>query len=168
MQLFTDSSTAQTVTTAWSALSHILSKHLQFDDAQLCSAAACKIVAGLADILFVAGCDGTQPQLCDAIKQKFSEKISLLVKAGMRINRLIINSIDRGLEVVVIKPATVFDSAWMDDGYDDGEHDKNTANNRVLCPTDIGLRQRSKPNAGVRILLKPKIALESVVDSLDD
>lgn len=162
------SNTAQTVTTAWSALSHILSKHLQFDDAQLCSAAASKIVAGLADILLVAGCDGTRPQLCDAIKQKFSEKIALLVKSGMRINRLIINSMDRGLEVVVIKPTTVFDSACMDDGYDDGEHDKNTANNRVLCPTDIGLRQRSKPNAGARILLKPKIALESVVDNLDD
>lgn len=162
------SNTTQTVVTAWSALSHILSKHLQFDDAQLCSAAASKIVAELADILLVAGCDGTRPQLCDAIKQKFSEKISLLVKSGMRINRLIINSTDQGLEVVIIKPATVFDPACMDDGYDDGEHDKNIASNRVLCPTDIGLWQRSKPNAGVRILLKPKIALESVVDNLDD
>lgn len=163
------SNTTQTVTTAWSALSHILSKHLQFDDAQLCSAAASKIVAGLADILLVAGCDGTRLQLCDALKQKFSEKISLLAKSGMRINKLIINSIDRGLDVVVIKPATVFDSMCMDDGYDDGERDKNTANNRVLCPTDIGLLQRSKgPNGGVRILLKPKIALESVVDNLDD
>lgn len=163
------SNTTQTVTTAWSALSHILSKHLQFDDAQLCSAAASKIVAGLADILLVAGCDGTRLQLCDALKQKFSEKISLLAKSGMRINKLIINSTDRGLDVVVIKPATVFDSTCMDDGYDDGERDKNTANNRVLCPTDIGLLQRSKgPNGGVRILLKPKIALESVVDNLDD
>ncbi|KAG2073747.1 hypothetical protein BDR04DRAFT_1151872 [Suillus decipiens] len=163
------SNTAQTVTTAWGALSHILSKHLQFDDAQLCSAATSKIVAGLADILLVAGCNGTRPQLCDALKQKFSEKISLLAKFGLRINRLIIGSIDRGLDVVVIKPATVFDSTCMENGYDDGEHDKNTAINRVLCPTDIGLWQRSKvPNAGVRILLKPKIALESVVDSLDD
>ncbi|KAG1734627.1 hypothetical protein EDB19DRAFT_2026436 [Suillus lakei] len=163
------SNTTQTVTTAWSALSHILSKHLQFDDTQLCSAAASKIVAGLADILLVAGCDATRPQLCDALKQRFSEKISLLAKSGMRINRLIINSIDRGLDVVVIKPATVFDSTCMDDGYDDGEHDKNTANNRVLCPTDIGLWQRPKgANTGVRILLKPKIALESVVDNLDD
>ncbi|KAG1782054.1 hypothetical protein EV702DRAFT_1192714 [Suillus placidus] len=163
------SNTTQTVTTAWGALSQILSKHLQFDDAQLCSAASSKIIAGLADILLVAGCSSTRPQLCDALKQKFSEKILLLAKSGMRINRLIINSIDRGLEVVVIKPATVFDSTCMDDGYDDGEHDKNTANNRVLCSTDIGLWQRSKgPNAGVRILLKPKIALESVVDNLDD
>ncbi|KAG1846566.1 hypothetical protein DFJ58DRAFT_730453 [Suillus subalutaceus] len=141
---------SQTITTAWSALSQILSKHLQFDDVQLCSAATSKI-------------------LCDALKQKFSEKISLLAKSGIRINRLIINSIDRGLDVVVIKPATVFDSTCMDDGYDDGEHDKNAANNRVLCPTDIGLWQRSKgPITGVRILLKPKIALESVVDNLDD
>jgi len=163
------SNTTQTVITAWSALSHILSKHLQLDDAQLCSATTSKIVAGLADILLIAGCDGTRPQLCDALKQKFSEKISLLAKSGMRINRLIVNSIDRGLDVVVIKPATVFDSTCMDDGYDDGEHDKNAANNRVLCPTDIGLWQRSKgPNGGVRILLKPKIALESVVDNLDD
>ncbi|KAG1878908.1 hypothetical protein F4604DRAFT_1679779 [Suillus subluteus] len=163
------SNTTQTVTTAWSALSQILSKHLQFDDVQLCSAATSKIVAGLADILLVAGCDGTRSQLCDALKQKFSEKISLLAKSGIRINRLIINSIDRGLDVVVIKPATVFDSTCMDDGYDDGEHDKNAANNRVLCPTDIGLWQRSKgPITAVRILLKPKIALESVVDNLDD
>ncbi|KAG2129865.1 uncharacterized protein EDB93DRAFT_1181291 [Suillus bovinus] len=163
------SNTTQTVTTAWSALSHILSKHLQFDDAQLCSATASKIIAGLADILLVAGCDGTRPQLCDALKQKFSEKVSLLAKSGMRINKVIANSIDRGLDVVVIKPATLFDSTCMDDGYDDGEHDKNTMNNRVLCPTDIGLRQRSKgPSSGGRILLKPKIALESVVDNLDD
>lgn len=163
------SNTTQTVTTAWSALSHILSKHLQFDDVQLCSAATSKIIAGLAEILLVAGCDGTRSQLCDTLKQKFSEKISLLAKSGMRINRLIINSIDRGLDVVVIKPATVFDSTSMDDGYDDGERDKNAANNRILCPTDIGLWQRSKgSNAGVRILLKPKIALESVVDNLDD
>lgn len=119
--------------------------------------------------MLVAGCDGTRLQLCDALKQKFSEKISLLAKSGMRINKLIINSLDRGLDVVVIKPATVFDSTCMDDGYDDGERDKNTANNRVLCPTDIGLLQRSKGlNGGVRILLKPKIALESVVDNLDD
>ncbi|KAG2366167.1 hypothetical protein BDR07DRAFT_1480411 [Suillus spraguei] len=94
------SNTAQTVTAAWGALSHILSKHIQFDDAQLCSAATSKIVAGLADILLVAGCNGTRPQLCDALKQKFSEKISLLAKFGLRINRLIIGSIDRGLDVV--------------------------------------------------------------------
>ncbi|OJA20121.1 hypothetical protein AZE42_04092 [Rhizopogon vesiculosus] len=117
---FTDSSAAQTVSTAWSAL-------------------------------------------------KFSQKISLLAKTGLRINRLIGNSGDRGLDVVVIKPATAFDSACMDDAYDDGDHDKDIANNLVLCPTDIGLCQRSKGvNAGLRILLKPKIALESVVDNLDD
>ncbi|KAG2153162.1 hypothetical protein DEU56DRAFT_907611 [Suillus clintonianus] len=163
------SNTTQAATAAWNALSHILSKHLQLDDTQLCFAAASKIIAGLADILLVAGCDATRSQLCDALKQKFSEKISLLAKSSMRINRLIVNSMDRGLDVMVIKPATVFDSTCMDDEYDDGEHDKNTANNRVLCPTDMGLRQRSKGvNAGVRILLKPKIALESVVDNLDD
>ncbi|KAG1737854.1 uncharacterized protein EDB91DRAFT_1249529 [Suillus paluster] len=145
------SGTTQTVTAAWDALAHILSKHLELDDAQLCSAAASKIIAGLADILLVAGCNATRSQLCDALKHKFSEKISLLAKSGMRINRL------------------VFDSACMDDGYDDGEHHKDTANNRVLCPTDIGLWQRSKgANGGMRILLKPKIALESVVDNLDD
>ncbi|KAG0708566.1 hypothetical protein DFH29DRAFT_423497 [Suillus ampliporus] len=163
------SGTTQTISTAWSALVQILSKHIQPDDAQLCSAAASKIIAGLADILLVAGCNATRPQLCDALKHKFSEKISLLAKSGMRINKLIGNSADRGLDVVVIKPATVFDSTCMDDGYDDGEHDKDTANNRILCPTDIGLWQRSKGvNGGVRILLKPKIALESVVDNLDD
>lgn len=146
----------------------MLSKHLQIDDAQLCAAAASKIITGLADILLVAGCNATQSQLCDALKQKFSQKILLLAMAGLRINRLIGNSGDRGLDVVVIKPATTFDAACMDDAYDDN-HDKDIANNLVLCPTDIGLWKRSNGvNAGLRILLKPKIALESVVDDLED
>ncbi|KAJ8585545.1 hypothetical protein M405DRAFT_405821 [Rhizopogon salebrosus TDB-379] len=163
------SETPQTVSLAWSALANILSKHLQIDDALLCSAAASKIISGLADILLVAGCNATRSQLCDALKQKFSQKISLLAKSGLRINRLISNSCDQGLDVVVIKPATAFDATCMDDAYDDGDHDKDIANNRVLCPTDIGLWQRPKGvYAGVRILLKPKIALESVVDNLDD
>jgi hypothetical protein len=166
---FTDLPAAQTVSLAWSALANILSKHLQIDDALLCSAAASKIISGLADILLVAGCNATRSQLCDTLKQKFSQKISLLAKSGLRINRLISNSCDQGLDVVVIKPATAFDATCMDDAYDDGDHDKDIANNRVLCPTDIGLWQRPKGvYAGVRILLKPKIALESVVDNLDD
>ena len=167
LRLFADSFAASTVSAAWSALANILSKHLQLDDAQLCSAVTSKIIVGLADILLIAGCNATRPQLCDIVK-KFSPKILLLVKSSLRINKIISCNGDWGLDAVVIKPAAAFDSTCMDNAYDDGVNYTGSAN-RVLCPTDIGLLQRSKgANSGVRVLLKPKIALESVVDDLDD
>jgi len=157
--LFADSFAASIVSTAWS--------ELQLNDAQLCSAITSKIITGLADILIAAGCIVLRLPLCDIMK-KFSPKILLLVESSLRINKIIGCNGDWGLDAVVIKPGAAFDSTCMDNAYDDGVDYTGSVENRVLCPTDIGLLQRSKgANAGVRVLLKPKIALESVVDDLD-
>ena len=95
----------------------------------------------------------------------------------MRVNKIVDeDTTSRDFEVMAVLPATAFDATTMEDSYDDGELTKAGGNKitKVLCATDLGLRKKTRVGMTgekqweTKILLKPKVALESVVDIMDE
>ncbi|KAH7929505.1 hypothetical protein BV22DRAFT_1002424 [Leucogyrophana mollusca] len=167
---------AQAISGRWRALTRAHIQQAQHDEAQRIASLVNAIVSGLADILLAAGCSAPVEELREALKKRFNEKIAVMVELAMRINRVIGEDVTSGnLEVVAISSAAPFDKATMEDAYEDGRADlKASDNNRVLCPTDLGLRRLTRISTigqsqwEEKLLLRPKVALESVVDNVDD
>jgi len=94
----------------------------------------------------------------------------------MRVNKIIGEDVTSGdLEILAVPPGTAFDPSSMEDVYNEGALTRS-GGTRVLCTTDLGLRKKVRVGTtgerekqwAVIILLKPKVALESVVDIMDD
>ncbi|KIK91493.1 hypothetical protein PAXRUDRAFT_830793, partial [Paxillus rubicundulus Ve08.2h10] len=93
----------------------------------------------------------------------------------MRVNKIIGEDVTSGdFEVLAVPPATTFDGMMMEDSYDD-ETSPSARGGKVLCATDLGLRKKTRVGMvgekekqwEIKMLLKPKVALESVVDIMD-
>ncbi|KAI5991785.1 hypothetical protein EDC04DRAFT_2587261 [Pisolithus marmoratus] len=165
---------AQAISGRWRALTRANVPRRQRDELQLTSLLTTKVLSGLADILLVAGCNASQTELVKALSSKFSEKVSFLVTLAVRVNKIVGEDVTSGdLEVLTVPPASLFDPASMEDVYNEAA---SGAGARVLCTTDLGLRKRVRVSTtgekekqwAVTILLKPKVALESVVEIMDD
>lgn len=135
-----------------------------------------KILSGLADILLAAGCNASQADLVSTLSAKFNDKVSFLVIQAMRVNKIVGEDVTSGnLEILMVPPGTVFDPSSMEDVYNEDALTHSGAK-RVLCTTDLGLRKMVRLTTtgekdkqwSVTTLLKPKVALESVVDIMDD
>jgi len=129
------------------------------------------------DILVTAGCSAPITNIQEKLKTVFSTKIAVMVDLAVRLNRAIGEDITSGnMEVVAVGSAMPYDPTKMDNAYEDGQptSKQDSASIRVLCPTDLGLQRLSKVSMtgedqwDTKILLKPKVAIESVVDSLED
>ncbi|KAL4068798.1 hypothetical protein V8B97DRAFT_817463 [Scleroderma yunnanense] len=169
-------SEAQAISGRWRALTRANIPQGQRDDLQLSSLLTSKILSGLADILLAAGCNASQSELVSALSVKFGDKVSFLVAQAIRVNKIIGEDVTSGdLEILTIPPATVFDNLSMEDVYNEGVL-THSGGARVLCTTDLGLLKRVRVGTtgekerqwAVTTLLKPKVALESVVDIMDD
>ncbi|KAG6331425.1 hypothetical protein ID866_7666 [Astraeus odoratus] len=169
---------AQAIFGRWRALTRAnIPQVAQLDELQLASLLTAKIFSGLADILLVAGCNASQSELVAALSAKFNEKVSFLVSLSMRINKIIGEDVTSGdLEILTVPPAATFDSSAMEDVYNEGTPGRPGVGTKVLCTTDLGLRKRvrvavtgdKEKHWAITTLLKPKVALESVVDIMED
>lgn len=165
---------AQAISGRWRALTRGNIPRRQRDELQLTSLLTTKILSGLVDILLAAGCNANQPELITTLSSKFSDKISFLVTLAVRVNKIVGEDVTSGdLEVLTVPPASLFDPSSMEDVYNEAS---SRAGARVLCTTDLGLRKRVRVSTtgekekqwAVTTLLKPKVALESVVEIMDD
>ncbi|KIJ63517.1 hypothetical protein HYDPIDRAFT_91928, partial [Hydnomerulius pinastri MD-312] len=130
------------------------------------------------DVLIVAGCDTPGSDIISALSSKFTEKISFLVSLAIRVNKIVGEDVTSGdLEVWAVRPATPYDANLMEDSYDDGSSGRGEGGRaKVLCATDLGLRKKTRvammgekeKQWEIKMLLKPKVALESVVDIMDE
>ncbi|KAH7883466.1 hypothetical protein F5I97DRAFT_1815020 [Phlebopus sp. FC_14] len=171
---------AQAIAGRWRALTRAHFPRPHLDELQLTAMIASKITTGLSDILLAAGCSASQAELAKALSDKFTEKISILVSLAIRVNKIIGEDVTSGnLEVLAVHPAAPFNAEAMEDSYDDGvsaRSARSTDTAKVLCATDLGLRKRTRVAVTgekekqweMTLLLKPKVALESVVDIMDE
>jgi hypothetical protein len=138
-----------------------------------------KAISGLSDILLAAGCTASKSDIVSGLSSKFTDKISLLVSLAIRVNKIIGEDVTSGdFEVLAVPPATAFDGATMEDSYDDASSPSARGGTmpKVLCATDLGLRKKTRVGMvgekekqwEIKMLLKPKVALESVVDIMDE
>jgi hypothetical protein len=124
----------------------------------------CKVVANsLVDVLIVGGYHKNSTEVFEMIWAKFSDAIKTITKLALRLNQTIgeqVTSCD--LEVMCARE----DIAFIPEDMEDIGGDHASTADRILCTTDLGLRQGTKEANGNRknvVLLKPKVALESLM-----
>lgn len=126
------------------------------------------LLAGyLAGVLSTAGCDKNHQEASDIIYNKFGNKLKAIVDLALQLNQTLGEEITSSDMAVSQVPGDIeFDRLTMD--VDGGQHPFQKATDRVLCTTELGLNRKVKVtgNSEQMILLKPKVALESVVDSM--
>lgn len=131
------------------------------------------ISSTIADILLIAGLNATLSQIHDVVVTTFEEKLTVVVRLALALNWVIgrdITSAD--LEPSVVLWDADFDPVEMEDVHGEGAR-KDGKTEHVLCTTDLGLQHMVKApkdsGSGVQTttLLKPKVVLESVIDSLE-
>lgn len=135
------------------------------------------MISVFGDILLAAGCTAPKSDITSAFSSKFAEKLSFLVSLAMRVNKIIGEDVTSGdFEVLAVEPKDAFDVTTMEDSYDDGGSARGKSDNvpKVLCATDLGLRKKTRVGMTgekqweTKVLLKPKVALESIVEIMDE
>jgi len=141
------------------------------NDQSLTSQLEIGIVHGLVDVLISGGYLGRWQEVYEMILAKFGDRIKAISKVSLRLNQVLKEEITSSdLELQRPQPTIVFDPSGMEDIG--GEPVLRQQADRVLCTTEMGLRRvvrQTKENRSCFdsvLLLKPKVALESVVDSM--
>ena len=119
----------------------------------------------LANVFIVAGFKETLTALQLQIVTCFGERIDMVMQCAQRLNKTIgegVTSCD--LEPLYIEPEIPFDGYTMDDSSNTS--DPLTADEKVLCTTDLGLGRAEKISGTSGewhevTLLKPKVILQS-------
>lgn len=124
------------------------------------------IVNSLVDILIVAACKGPSQHVHGKVTKMFGDRIRLIVELAFRLNQVLGQQVTSSdLEIAYIAEDVEFDPTVMDDICNDNTTQNSTT--RVICTTELGLRQTEKENKAdnQKTLLKPKVALNSVTDT---
>jgi hypothetical protein len=134
------------------------------------------IVDGLCDILFVARCHENKDSAKDLLLSKFRAELDTIVNSALQMNKAIGEDIlSKDLEPMHEQPEVVFDAMVMDDAFPADESKVDDKHGiKTLCSTDLGLRSIEKVSREGEsesewhdsILLKPKVALESLLEAM--
>ncbi|KAL4079083.1 hypothetical protein J3A83DRAFT_4086424 [Scleroderma citrinum] len=155
----------------WRALTRVHAQKIalqQQDD--LHSTMVTHISDTLVVIMVAAGCTKNYDDAYRHFTQKFGERVSNVVKMAVRLNKVMgeeVSSAD--LWPTHAAAGDKFDEVTMEDF----EGQDNQAGKLVLCTTALGLYRSEKVIVGDSaefknaVLKRPKVALESVADSLE-
>jgi hypothetical protein len=165
----------QTVSGRWRALTRHHCRTLPYDDPGQTSSMGMDVVHDLINVLITAGYQGHRQEVVEMVSGKFGDKIRAINKASLHLNQVLGEEITScNLSPAWVSPNVAFDPSEMEDIG--GEHipDQRRQRDRVLCITEMGLQRvvghaQTKENRGwleMALLLKPKVALESVIDSM--
>lgn len=157
----------------WRALTRTHVQSMLHGDADVSQNLVPHIADTLVDVLLVAGLKATHEHIHTEVMTTFGEKLTIVVRAALALNWVIgkdITSAD--LEPTTVLWNSVFDPAIMDDVNSAGG--LKTGVEHVLCTTDLGLQRivksskEGEPAWQTSMLLKPKVALESMIEGLHD
>ncbi|EIW80585.1 hypothetical protein CONPUDRAFT_57878, partial [Coniophora puteana RWD-64-598 SS2] len=133
------------------------------------------VLRDIRSILVAAKCTTPTSDIRASLEAKYASQIGIMEKMATDVRKNIgedVTSTD--FEVFFTHTGSDFDPESMADAYNDESPTQSEQNRgRVLCPTDLGLLQRTNTARGkdakwsVKLLLKPKVALESVIDALE-
>ena len=126
------------------------------------------ISKNIAEVLIVAGYRRVAEEVTDEVAQKFGHRIRAIVGTALRLNKIFgenITSCD--LNLMLVSEGSPFNPATAED-IGEGASPQKTAD-LVLCTTDVGLNRSVRDSKGGKmetVLLKPKVALQSVTEVL--
>ncbi|KZP28404.1 hypothetical protein FIBSPDRAFT_817266 [Athelia psychrophila] len=158
----------QAVAGCWRALSRSHLRRLSAGGTDALLGIRKTICCGLADVLISAKCQLSPSGVVEALTSRYGDRIYAIIDTALNINRILGEEITSGdFEIVTWQGGVTFDPRWMEDAASDVPlHD---GRNIVLCTTEMGLRRVSWEVKGgqrakeITLLLKPKVALESVL-----
>ncbi|KAF8131993.1 hypothetical protein EV363DRAFT_1431287 [Boletus edulis] len=161
----------QAVGGRWRALTRGHAQKVALQETDLHATMVSHISDTLVIILVASGCTKSYEEAYRLFTQKFGERISNIVKMASRLNKAMgeeVTSADLWPTNAIM--GDKFDGATMDNFETQGEDSEGKT---ILCTTALGLQRSEKVMQGNAvefkntILLKPKVALESVADALD-
>ena len=167
----------QAISGNWRALTRAHTLPACISDPELAHTIDTTIISSFSDVLLAAGCTASKSDITSALWSKFGEKIHHFVSLAGQVNKITgVGVISEDFEVLVIWPDVGFDERTMEDSYDNGDRGTEERQETVLCATELGLMQRMRVGAGAGqkgkpselIVIKPKVALVSVIDIIDD
>ncbi|KAH7883406.1 hypothetical protein F5I97DRAFT_1815960 [Phlebopus sp. FC_14] len=160
----------QAVGGRWRALTRAHAQKVALLEGDLHSTMVAHISDTLVIIMVAAGCTKTYEEAYREFAQKFGERISNIVKMAIRLNKAMGEEVTSADLWPTHAPAgEQFDGSNMEDF--EGQEAQNR--NAVLCTTALGLQRSERVTVGenfefkTTILLKPKVALESVAEGLE-
>jgi len=123
--------------------------------------------------MLAAGCSASPDVLRTSAGKKLNDRIKLLFKLAIQLKKIMMEEItSANLNTVTVSGGVAYSAEEMEDAYVDGN--PATSGVRVLCTTDLGLSRTTRlATSGenqwdIKLLLKPKVALETVVNSMDE
>ena len=122
----------------------------------------------IAEVLIVAGYRRVAEEVTDEVAQKFGHRINAIVGTALRLNKILggnITSCD--LNLILVSQGSTFNPATAEDIGEGASPQK--AADPVLCTTEVGLNRTVRDPKGGKmetVLLKPKVALQSVTEGL--
>lgn len=168
----------QPASSRWRALAH---KHIHELHPELADYAVNEMTETIFrwafDLFLICGSTSPQSNLSsrEAFRSRFGSQVKRISKSACRIAQIIREEImSTNFEVIGADSGRTFDAQEMVDAFEDYGTPKGT----VLCTTELGLRCSTRKaiadpltsreeNTERRLLLRPKVILESAVDMLD-
>lgn len=161
---------AQAISGRWRALTSAYTHN--HEESQFITSVMPYLTGHFSNIMLAAGCSVEPEILRASVEKKLSDRIVLLFKLALQLNKIMMEEITSAdLTTVTVPFETTYSVEQMEDAYVDGEPAAGGV--RVLCTTDLGLRRITRlATSGDKqwddkLLLKPKVALKTVVDSMD-
>ncbi|KIK43055.1 hypothetical protein CY34DRAFT_804218 [Suillus luteus UH-Slu-Lm8-n1] len=161
---------AQAISGRWRALTNAYANN--HEESQLIASFMPHLTGCFCNIMLAAGCSVAPDILHASVEKKLSDRVVLLFKLALQLNKIVMEEITSAdLRTITVPFETTYSAEQMEDAYVDG--DPATGGVRVLCTTDIGLMRITRmATSGEKqwddkLLLKPKVALKTVVDSMD-
>lgn len=161
---------AQAISGRWRALTSAYAHN--HEESQLIASVTPHLTGHFSDIMLAAGCSVEPEILRASVEKKLSDRIVLLFKLALQLNKIMMEEITSAdLRTVTVPFETTYSAEQMEDAYVDGDPAADGV--RVLCTTDLGLRRITRlATSGDKqwddnLLLKPKVALKTVIDSMD-
>ncbi|KAG6330081.1 hypothetical protein ID866_9009 [Astraeus odoratus] len=166
----------QPTSSRWRALAH---KHIHELHPELSNYAINEmtdtILRWTLDVFLVSGCSNPQstPASRESFRTRFQAQVKRISKSACKVAQICREEImSANFEVVGAESGRPFDAQEMADVFEDYGASKGA----VLCTTELGLRCSARKVAGEasmeeslerRLLLRPKVVLESAVDVID-
>ncbi|KAF7979114.1 hypothetical protein HWV62_43325 [Athelia sp. TMB] len=160
----------QSTSSRWRALTH---RHIQELHPRLEDFAVNDLIETIfrwsSDIFIISGCSNPQKAstTVEGLRARFGAQVRRVAGAVYKLAKITREEImSTNFEVVAVPHGEGFDHREMSDAFED----YGSSVGAVLCTTDLGLSccaRRADGFVDRRLLLKPKVVLESVADVLD-
>ena len=163
----------QAISGRWRALTRTHVQSMLHGSGDVSSILVPHLIDTIVDILLVAGLRATQEYIRAEVSNTFGNKLTVIVRLALGLNWVI------GREVTScdLEPTSVlWETEYNPDEMVDVNEEEVSHLEHVLCTTDLGLQRIVKTGKDAEgpkayqttVLLKPKVALESTVESLKD